>query len=215
MNGPDPNDAHPIAPYPQTCFIKNVVKAPNIVVGDYTYYDDPEGPEAFERNVLYHFFTDDRLIIGKFCAIARGAKFVMNGANHKLTGFSTYPFPIFGGGWERVMPPPGAWASKGDTVVGNDVWIGYDALIMPGVHIGNGAVVGTRAVVTKDVPAYAVVAGNPARVRKARFAPDVVAALEEIAWWDWPAEKIAANLEAITGADLAALKAAASATAPR
>lgn len=209
MNGPDPQNAHPIAAYPQTCFIKNIVKSPNIVVGDYTYYDDPDGPENFERNVLYHFFADDRLIIGKFCAIARGAKFIMNGANHALTGFSTYPFAIFGDGWERIMPPPEAWATKGDTVIGNDVWIGYDALIMPGVHIGNGAIVGTRAVVTKDVPSYAVVAGNPARVRKMRFAPDVVAALEEIAWWDWPAEKIAENLEAIAGADLAVLREAA------
>lgn len=209
MNGPEPTNPHPIAEFPQTCFLKNVITKPNIIVGDYTYYDDPDGPEGFENNnVLYHFLPDDKLIIGRFCALARGAKFIMNGANHKLDGFSTYPFPIFGHGWERIMPAPGKWPQRGDTIVGNDVWIGYDALIMPGVHIGNGAIIGTRAMVTKDVPAYAVMGGNPARVRKMRFDAATIAELERIAWWDWPADKITRNLEAITGADIAALKAA-------
>ncbi|HYD78531.1 MAG TPA: CatB-related O-acetyltransferase [Paucimonas sp.] len=195
-----------MAGFPQVCFIKNTVKNPDIVIGNYTYYDDPAGAEDFERNVLYHF-RGDKLIIGKFCAIARGAKFIMNGANHLLSGFSTYPFYVFGNGWERTAPAPGALPDKGDIVIGNDVWIGYEALIMPGVKIGNGAIVATRAVVTSDVPAYAVVAGNPARIVKRRFADDVTAALEEIAWWDWPVEKITENLHLIVAADIEALKA--------
>lgn len=209
MHGPDPTDPHPMAGFPQVCFIKNTVRSPHIVVGDYTYYDDPEDSEGFERNVLYHFpFIGDRLVIGKFCAIARGAKFIMNGANHKVSGISTYPFQIFGNGWEKVMPQPGDLPYKGDTVIGNDVWIGYDALIMPGVHIGNGAIVSSRAVVVQDVPAYAVVGGNPARVLKERFAPEVVQVLESIAWWDWPIEAITEHLPLIVAGDVAALQAA-------
>lgn len=206
MHGPDPGNPHPMVGFPQVCFIRNTVSNPNIVIGEYTYYDDPEGPEAFERNVLYHYpFMGDRLVIGRFCAIARGAKFIMNGANHKISGFSTYPFQIFGNGWERVMPAPGDLPYKGDTVIGNDVWIGYDALIMPGVHIGDGAIIAARAVVTGDVSPYTVVGGNPARQLRARFPADVVAALLEIAWWEWDAEKITRNLEAIIGADIEAL----------
>ena len=199
-----------MAGFPQVCFIRNTVKNPHIVVGDYTYYDDPEDSENFERNVLYHYpFVGDKLVIGKFCALARGVKFIMNGANHKLTGFSTYPFGIFGQGWEAAVPAPADLPSRGDTVVGNDVWIGYDALVMPGVRIGNGAIVAARAVVVKDVPAYAVVGGNPAQVLKSRFPPETVATLEQIAWWDWPVEKITRNLKAIVSADLDALQAAA------
>ena len=199
-----------MAGFPQVCFIRNTLKNPNIVVGDYTYYDDPEDSENFERNVLYHYpFVGDKLVIGKFCALARGVKFIMNGANHKLTGFSTYPFGIFGQGWEAAIPAPENLPSRGDTVVGNDVWIGYDALVMPGVQIGNGAIVAARAVVVKDVPAYAVVGGNPAKVLKSRFPPETVAALEQIAWWNWPVEKITRNLKAIVSADLDTLQAAA------
>ena len=210
MHGPSPTDPHPMAGFPQVCFIRNTVKNPNVVVGDYTYYDDPEDSENFERNVLYHYpFVGDKLVIGKFCALARGVKFIMNGANHKLTGFSTYPFGIFGQGWEAAVPAPADLPSRGDTVVGNDVWIGYDALVMPGVRIGNGAIVAARAVVVKDVPAYAVVGGNPAKVLKSRFPPETVAALEQIAWWNWPVEKITRHLKAIVSADLAALQAAA------
>ena len=210
MHGPRPTDPHPLAGFPQVCFIRNTVKNPNVVVGDYTYYDDPEDSENFERNVLYHYpFVGDKLVIGKFCALARGVKFIMNGANHKLTGFSTYPFGIFGQGWEAAVPAPADLPSRGDTVVGNDVWIGYDALVMPGVKIGNGAIVAARAVVVKDVPAYAVVGGNPAQVLKSRFPPETVAALERIAWWNWPVEKVTRHLQAIVSADLAALQAAA------
>jgi virginiamycin A acetyltransferase len=196
-----------MAGFPQVCYIKNTVSNPNIVIGDYTYYDDPEGSENFEGNVLYHFpFIGDKLILGKFCALAKDVKFIMNGANHKISGFSTYPFQIFGNGWERIMPEPGDLPYKGDTVVGNDVWIGFDSLIMPGVKIGDGAIVATRSVVVADVPPYTIVGGNPAKVVKQRFPDDVVAALLEIAWWDWDVEKISRNLEKIVSADLEALR---------
>ncbi len=146
-------------------------------------------------------------IIGKFCALAKGARFIMNGANHKLSGISTYPFQIFGNGWEKVMPKPGELPYKGDTIIGNDVWIGYEALIMPGVRIGNGAIVSSRAVVTADVLPYTIVGGNPAKHIKSRFEPDVVRKLEALAWWDWPVEKISRNLQHIVSADIDALSA--------
>jgi virginiamycin A acetyltransferase len=206
MNGPSPDNPHPMAGFPQVCYLKNIVRNPNIVIGDYTYYDDPEDPDNFERNVLYHFpFIGDKLVIGKFCALARGVKFIMNGANHKMSGISTYPFHIFGNGWEHAAPAPGELPYKGDTVVGNDVWIGYDVLVMPGVHIGDGAIVSSRSVVTADVAPYSVVGGNPARQLKERFAPAAAARLQAIAWWDWPVEQITANLALIVSGDIEAL----------
>jgi len=206
LYGPDPNDKHPMKGFPQVCFIKNTVDNPNIVIGDYTYYDDPDDSENFERNVLYHFpFIGDKLIIGKFCAIARGVRFIMNGANHKLSGISTYPFQIFGAGWEKVMPDMKDLPYKGDTVIENDVWIGYEALIMPGVRIGNGAIVSSRAVVTRDVPAYTVVGGNPATPIRKRFPDDATAKLEAVAWWNWPIEKITRHLDVIVAGDVDAL----------
>ena len=208
MNGPNPKNPHPMAGFPQVCFIQNTIKSPNIEIGDYTYYDDPEDSENFERNVLYHFdFIGDRLIIGKFCALARGVKFIMNGANHKLSGVSTYPFQIFGGGWEKVAPNPGDLPYKGDTVVGNDVWIGYEALIMPGVKIGDGAIVASRSVVVTDVAPYTIVGGNPATLVKRRFSPEVSAELTDLAWWNWPIEHITKHLDKIVGGDVRALKA--------
>ncbi len=210
MHGPSPENKHPMAGFPQVCFIKNTVTNPNIEIGDYTYYDDPEDSENFERNVLYHFpFIGDKLIIGKFCAIARGVRFIMNGANHKLSGVSTYPFQIFGSGWEKVMPAQGDLPYKGDTVIGHDVWIGYEALIMPGVRIGNGAIISSRSVVVSDVPPYSVVGGNPAVPLKQRFSDAEVDALNAIAWWNWPPEKITAHLDKIVSGDVGALKACA------
>lgn len=202
--GADPKQKHPMPGFPQICFIQNTVTNPNIIIGDYTYYDDPDDSENFERNVLYHFpFVGDRLIIGKFCAIARGVKFIMNGANHAMSGFSTYPFYIFGNGWEPSEPDE--FPFKGDTVVGNDVWIGYESVIMPGVKIGDGAIVAAKSVVTGDVPAYAIVGGNPAKLIRKRFSDEVIETLLEIAWWNWDSEKITRNLEQIVAADLDAL----------
>jgi virginiamycin A acetyltransferase len=206
MYGPDPANPHPMEGFPQVCFIKNRVKNPNIIIGDFTYYDDPEGAENFERNVLYHFpFIGDKLIIGKFCAIAKGVQFIMNGANHSMAGFSTYPCYIFGNGWEASQPQAGDLPDKGDTVIGNDVWIGYQALIMPGIKIGNGAIISLRSVVTSDVPAYSIVGGNPARVIRQRFNDETISILEKLAWWDWPVEKITQNLPAIRSANVEAL----------
>jgi virginiamycin A acetyltransferase len=194
--------------FPQVGFLKPLVKNPNIVVGEYSYYDDPEGPEHFEAKcVLYHFpFIGDKLVIGKFCALARGVRFIMNGANHQMNGFSTYPFYVFGKGWELVTPQLSDVPSKGDTVIGNDVWLGYDVLVMPGVTIGDGAIVATRSVVVSDVPPYSVVGGNPAKVIRNRFSEKVINELLAIRWWDWPVEKITRNLPAIVGADAAALR---------
>lgn len=210
MHGPDPDALYPFAGHPRTAFLKNVITRPNIEVGDYSYYDDPDGAERFEdRNVLYHFdFVGDRLVIGRFCAIAAGIRFIMNGANHALDGFSTYPFNIFGNGWEEGFDPQ-SWtdAQRGDTVVGNDVWIGHEAMIMPGIRIGDGAIIATRAVIASDVPPFAVVAGNPARIVKMRFDEITIERLLAIAWWHWPAETITAHLDLIRGSDLDALEA--------
>ena len=185
--------------FPQVGYLKNFITSPNIEVGDYTYYDEPDGPEHFEKNVLYHFdFIGDKLIIGKFCAIAKNVTFIMNGANHQSTGFSTYPFFIFGNGWEKSAPQPGDLPFKGNTEIGNDVWIGYNATIMPGVKIGSGAIIASKSVVTNDVPAYAVVGGNPAKIIKQRFDDKTINALLSIAWWDWSSDKITAHLDAIT-----------------
>lgn len=192
--------------FPQICFIQNTVSNPNIIIGDYTYYDDPEDSEDFERNVLYHFpFVGDQLIIGKFCALARGVKFIMNGANHKLDGFSTYPFQIFGNGWEKVDPQPEELPYKGNTVIGNDVWIGYEAIIMPGVQVGDGAIVAAKSIVVSDIPPYTIFGGNPAKCIRQRFDDQVIRSLLEIAWWNWEIRKITRNLEKIVSADIEAL----------
>ena len=202
--GPNPNRPYPMADHRRVCFIKNFVKAPNIIVGDYSYYDDPVDPEGFERNVLYNYGSD-RLVIGKFCAIATNVKFIMNGANHKLDGISTYPFPIFGQGWEAAMDKLMELPSRGDTIIGNDVWIGYEALIMPGVKIGDGAVIAARSVVVSDIPPYVVAGGNPARQIKQRFSDSEVAQLLSIQWWDWEIDKITRNIDIIMGSDIRAL----------
>lgn len=203
--GPSPDTRHPIAGVTRTGFLKPFITRPNIVVGDYTYYDDPRGPEHFEENVLYHFdFIGDRLVIGKYCSIAADVKFIMNGGNHPTTWMTTYPFPIFGGGWESAMPSE--WPTRGDTVVGNDVWIGYGATIMPGVRIGDGAIIATAAVVTKDVAPYAIVGGNPAQLLRYRFDEQTIARLLAIRWWDWDREKVARNVKALCSGDVGAIE---------
>nr|WP_017219902.1 Vat family streptogramin A O-acetyltransferase [Moritella dasanensis] len=207
MFGPNPNNKEPMAGFPQVGYLKNFITNENIIVGDYTYYDDPDGPENFEKNVLYHFpFIGDKLIIGKFCAIAKDVKFIMNGANHKASGFSSYPFYIFGNGWEKAMPKEGDLPFKGDTEIGNDVWIGYDATIMPGVKIGHGAIVASKSVVTKNIAPYSVCGGNPAVHIKQRFEQTVIDELLRLEWWNWSPEKITANVDAIMGCDLSALQ---------
>lgn len=206
MHGADPKDKHPMKGFPQICFIQNTVSNPDIIIGNYTYYDDPEDSENFERNVLYHFpFIGDQLIIGKFCALARGVKFIMNGANHKLDGFSTYPFQIFGNGWEKIEPQPEELPYKGNTVIGNDVWIGYEAVIMPGVQVGDGAIIAAKSVVVSDVAPYTIFGGNPAKCIRQRFDDGVIKSLLEVAWWNWDIGKITRNLEKIVAADIEAL----------
>ena len=202
---PDPQTRHPIPGWKGTAFLRAIVDHPLVEVGDYSYYDDSRGPEHFlARCVRYHFdFIGDRLIIGKFVAIAQGSQFVMNGANHPLGGFSTFPFQMFGLGDPEALKQNG---SRGDMVIGNDVWIGREAVIMPGVKIGDGAIIGTRTQVTRDVPPYAVVVGNPGRVTKMRFPPETVDALLSIRWWDWAPDKICRNISAIQGADIDALR---------
>jgi virginiamycin A acetyltransferase len=198
MNGPDRNVKFPLANYDRLCFLKNVVKNPNIIVGDYTYYDDFENVENFEKNVKYLFdFTGDKLIIGKFCMIASGVTFIMNGANHLTDAVSTYPFAIFGNGWEHAMEGK-AYPNKGDTIIGNDVWIGYNAIIMAGVKVGDGAIIATNSTVTKDVEPYSIVGGNPAREIRKRFSDDEIEKLLALRWWDWDAEKITRNLQYLT-----------------
>jgi virginiamycin A acetyltransferase len=205
MTGPSPLERYPLPGVTRIGFLKPFITRPNIEVGDYTYYDDPRGPEHFEENVLYHFdFIGDRLIIGKFCSIAAEVRFIMNGGNHATSWLTSYPLPIFGNGWELPVPP--AWPNKGDTVVGNDVWLGNSALIMPGVTIGNGAIVATAAVVTKSVPPYAIVGGNPATVLRYRFDEATVERLLAIKWWDWDGGKIARNMAALCAGDVAALE---------
>ena len=199
MSIPDKHKKFPLEHYDRLCFLKNVVKNPNIIVGDYTYYDDFETVENFEKNVKYLFdFTGDQLIIGKFCMIASDVTFIMNGANHLSEAISTYPFAIFGGDWSNAMEGK-EYPQKGNTIVGNDVWIGFGATIMPGVSIGDGAIIATKAVVTKDVEPYSIVGGNPAKEIRKRFSEEEIQALLEMRWWDWPIEKITANVQNLTG----------------
>lgn len=185
----------------ETVYLKSVITDPNITVGDFTMYNDfVNDPRQFEKNnVLYHYpVNHDKLIIGKFCSIACGAKFLFNSANHTQTSLSTYPFPIFFEEWGLdVKDITAAWDNKGDIVIGNDVWIGYEAVILAGVTIGDGAIVGTRAVVTKDVPPYTVVGGVPAKTIRKRFDSDIIEVLQKLNWWDWPAEKIKRHLREI------------------
>lgn len=185
----------------QTVYLKNVITNPNIKVGDYTMYNDfTNDPTRFEENnVLYHYpINQDQLIIGKFCSIASGVKFLFNSANHTLSSLSTYPFSLFFEEWgldkKNVVE---SWDNKGDIIIGNDVWIGFEAVLLAGVTIGNGAIIGTRAVVTKDVPPYTIVGGIPAKPIKKRFDEDTISDLLCIKWWDWSNEKIAQNISAI------------------
>ena len=201
---PDPDNLYPIEGVNRTIFLKNIVTNPQIIVGDYTYYDDPEDIYSFEKNVLYLFeFMGDKLIIGKFCQLATRTRFIMNGSNHDIEGISTYPFKVFGGAWANTKMNA---VSKGDTVIGNDVWIGNSATIMQGIKIGDGAIIGTNSLVTKNVEPYTIVGGNPARFIRKRFDDETIEFLLRLRWWDWSVEKITANLEHITSGNIIALK---------
>ena len=184
-----------------TIYLNQIITNPNITVGDFTIYNDfAKSPLLFEtNNVLYHYpVNQDKLIIGKFCSIACGAKFLFNSANHTSSSLSTYPFPIFFEEWDLdVTTITDAWDHKGNITIGNDVWIGYEAVIMSGVTIGDGAVIGSRAVVTKDVPPYTVVGGIPAKFIKTRFSKEIISELLQIKWWNWSREQIAENIAAI------------------
>lgn len=185
----------------QTVYLKNVITEPNIRIGDYTiYHDFVNDPKEFQKNnVLYHYpLNQDKLVVGKFCSIACGAKFLFNSANHSLTSLATYTFPLFFEEWglekQRVRD---AWDNKGDIVIGNDVWIGYEAIILSGVTVGDGAIIGSRAVVTKDVPPYTIVGGVPAKPIRKRFDENTIAALLQVRWWDWPERRIQENIQNI------------------
>lgn len=203
-NYPNPNTLYPIEGVTRTVYLKNIITNPQIIVGDYTYYDDHEDVQNFEKNVLYLFeFMRDKLIIGKFCQIATGVRFVMNWSNHAMNGFSTYPFKVFGGEWSKASFDV---ESKGDTVIGNDVWIGNGVTIMQGVKIGDGTIIGTNSLVTKDVEPYTIVGGNPAREIRKRFDDETIQFLLALKWWDWDAPKITDNLEFLTNGKIDELK---------
>lgn len=190
----------------QTVYLNAVVKDPSIEVGDYTIYNDfISDPRQFEKNnMLYHYpINHERLIIGKFCSIACGVKFLFNCANHTLKSLSTYTFPLFYEEWElEKSNVASAWDNKGDIVIGNDVWIGFEAVILAGVKIGDGAIIGARAVVTKDVPPYSIVGGVPAKVIRKRYSPDIIEHLLSLRWWNWTKEKIKRNLPFIMSGDI-------------
>ena len=206
MTGPNKGDIYPLKNYERLCFLKNIIKNPNIVVGDYTYYDDFEDIANFEKNVKYLFdFNNDQLIIGNFCMIASDVKFIMNGANHLTDTISSYPFSLFGNGWQEAMKGK-EYPNKGNIVVGNDVWIGYSATIMAGVTIGDGAIIAANATVVKNVEPYTIVGGNPAKIIRKRFSEKHIKLLLEIQWWNWSIEKITENVQLLTSTTVEDLK---------
>ena len=199
---PNPNTVFPVPNFSTVTYIRPTVKSKNIVVGDFSYFSDVD----FEKHVTHHYdFYGDKLIIGKFCQIAAGVEFVMNGANHQMNAASTFPFYIFEG-WEQEIPSTDVFSFKGDTVVGNDVWIGQNATILPGVHIGDGAIIGASSVVASDVEPYSIVAGNPAKQLRKRFDSELIAILLELKWWELPIEQINALIPTLTSSDLDAVK---------
>ena len=199
---PDPGAVFPMPGVDTVTYVKPTVKNPNIIVGDFTYFAGTD----FESRVTHHYdFIGDKLIVGRFCQIAAGVEFVMNGANHQMNAVTTFPFYTLEG-WDMAPPPLSTLPIKGDTVVGNDVWIGQNATILPGVHIGDGAIVGANSVVGRDVPPYTVVAGNPAKEIRRRFDDEMTALLLELRWWVRPVEEINALIPLLTNGDIAFVK---------
>ncbi len=201
---PSPNQIFPNE-YKTSCFIKNVVTASNIQIGDYTYYDDPNDPAGFEKNNILFNYPEfgDKLVIGKFCSIASGTKFIMGSANHRISSVTTYPFHVFGGIWSEKTPDHlSQLPFKGDTVVGNDVWFGRECVVMPGVKIGDGAIIAAYSVVTKDIEPYSVVGGNPARFIKKRFGEELIELLLALKWWDFEPDDLAGILPLLCDPDL-------------
>jgi virginiamycin A acetyltransferase len=203
---PDPKVLHPIEGQQRVVFLRPLVQSATIEVGEYSYYDSFGDPLAFEREAVLYAFGPERLIIGRFCAIASGVRFLMPGANHADRGPSTFPFGIFGSPWDATMDLVMSAPSRGDTVVGHDVWLGYSALVLPGVTIGHGAVVAAASVVARDVPPYAVVGGNPARVIRLRFPEEDVERLLRAAWWSWPIELVTEHARTIMAGTAAELE---------
>ena len=202
----DPTVLHPMPDHPRVVLLKPLLESELIEVGEFSYYDDPDAATAFEtRNVLYHY-GPEKLIIGKYCALGTGVRFIMNGANHRMDGPSTFPFPTIGGSWSEHLDLLSGLPNKGDTVVGNDVWFGYGAFVLPGVRIGHGAIIGAGSVVTGDVPAYGIVAGNPARLVRSRYDDRDVARLLVVAWWDWPPELVTEHVRTIMSGSIADLE---------
>ena len=204
------NKVYPRTGDTQTVYLKNVITESGIEIGGYTMYNDfVNDPRDFEKNnVLYHYpINGDKLKVGKFCSIACGAKFLFASANHTMHSISTYPFPIFFEEWGLdVANITSAWDNKGDIVIGNDVWIGYEAVVLSGVTIGDGAIIGTRAVVTKDVPPYTIVGGIPAKPIRKRFSDEVISKLLELQWWNWPENRIKENIDVIKSGRIKDLK---------
>jgi virginiamycin A acetyltransferase len=211
-NIPNPNDLHPIVMrsgerWLHTIFLKNVINHSNIRIGDYSYYNDFNSQNISDfREKLFpymHEFAPEKVEIGKFVQIAHGVQIITNSANHQFDGFSSYPFNVFGEAWASQYQPN--YFNKGDNIIGHDVWIGHEAIIMPGVKIGSGAIIGSRSVVAKDIPDYAIAAGNPAKIIKMRFDDETIEQLIKIAWWDWDIEKITNNIQHIVGGDISKL----------
>ena len=199
---PNPNTLHPIAGYDNEIYVKPAITNPNIVVGDFTYIADSQ----FEQHVSHHYdFIGDKLIIGKFCQIAAGVEFIMNGANHQMNAVSTFPFYTLEG-WNMAPPAMEDLPIKGDTVIGNDVWIGQNAVILPGVHIGDGAIIGANSVVGSDITPYTIAVGNPARKIRQRFDDELIALLLKLKWWDKPVEEIDALIPILTNSNLDEVK---------
>lgn len=199
---PNPNIINPIQNLENMIYVKPTIKNSNIIVGDYTYFADVD----FEAHVTHHYdFNGDKLIIGKFCQIAAGVNFIMNGANHQMNSVSTYPFYIFKG-WEQKIPSLSKMPLKGDTVVGNDVWIGQNATILPGVHIGDGVIIGLNSVISKNVEPYTIVAGNPAKVIRKRFDDELIKLMLELRWWDKSIKEIKSLIPILTDSNIERVK---------